>query len=328
MINEAIREQFISEHSRCAPETLRTRLFWVNRWLKFVGDRPLHEWNKILVNKFRTQLEKEGKAPLTIRDALGVVKRTFDAAKTAFEAERTQTLANIDPNKPSAVAEALKAISLPGPTWDLGKRDLPRPGAGEINRPALSMEQIGKIVSIAKEDGGFEPPEIAFTVLASLYGLRQGELQAVRREHIDYEAGTIFIMTEKGGEKRKQLLAPGVIPYLQKYEFTGEYSPFLMNQIFKNICAKAGIPDQRGMAWHSFRRRIETALRDSLASDPNLRRDAQLITKIWFRWRLSSSPEMTDRYYTANPLEADKVAIAHHPVLPFWKGEYGQLKLR
>jgi hypothetical protein len=37
---------------------------------------------------------------------------------------------------------------------------------------------------------------------------------------------------------------------------------------------------------------------------------------------------MTDRYYTANPLEADKVAIAHHPVLPYWKGEYGQLKLR
>ncbi len=204
---EAIREQFISEHSRCSKETLRTQLFWVDKWLEFAKDRPLYEWNKTLVHQFRAKLEKERYAPLTIRDALGVVKRTFDAAKVAFEAERTQTLVSIDPNEPSAVAEALKAIAISGPVWDLGKRELPRPDTSEINRPVLSLEEITTIVSVAK-DGGFEPPEIAFSALASLCGLRQGELQAVRREYIHYEEGTIFIMTEKGGERRKQLLAP------------------------------------------------------------------------------------------------------------------------
>jgi integrase len=320
-MKKQIREQFISELSQSSPETLRSRLFWCDQFLDF-ADGDLSRWNKALVNRFLSKLEEEGYAPLTRRTAFGVVKRVFDAAKAVHEQERIKLLSSVDTRDPSAMAEVLKAVILPGPVWEMGKRAMPRAETDEINKPALSFAEISKIAHCAKGDG-FEPHETAFATLASVYGLRQGEIQAVCREHIDYKGGTIFIMTEKGGERRKQRLCPEIIPYLQGYDFKWQFSPFLMNRIFKNICAKASVEDRDGLGWHSFRRYALTAVRDSLArvvEEIPFNIDHVLAAKIFFRWRLSSSSEMVDRYYTPeNVLKIDEFVLEHHPVVSLWK---------
>jgi len=311
-----ILDQFLSELSGASPATINPRRFYAGKFLQFAGDRPFQEWDKTMVTAFISQLEKEGYAPSTIRNAYGIVKRVFDAAKTVHERQRTKLISEVNPEDPSAVAVILQAMALPGPTWDIPKRGIV-PRVDMMNRPASTRDEIKKIVATAK-NGGLEPPEICYLALSSIYALRRGELCAVRKEHFDFNDNTLFVMTEKGGERRKQLLCDEILPFLKEYDFGVEYSPYMMSRMWKVIRCKCGFSNSDGEGWHSNRRYLDTELRDSLASDPNLNRDAQLITKIFFRWRLSSSSEMTDRYYTADPLIADKIALAHHPVVPLW----------
>jgi len=315
-MNKAILDRFLSELSQSSAETRRVRRFFAERFLQFAPD-DFTQWNKGLVFAFEKQLRDEGYAPLTIRTWHGVIKRVFDAARAFHEQERTRAISGVDPNNPSAVAEILKAISLPGPEWDLGKRSMPQAESSDITRPRLSLDEIGQMIATARSDS-LELPQVCYLALDSIYALRREELCRVRREHIDFDGRTIFMDTCKGGEKRQQWLPDEIIPYLKKYEFNLDYSPFMMSRMFKQILFKSGVQDQDGMGWHSFRRTLDTEIRDSLASDPSLNRDAQLITKIFFRWRLSSSSEMTDRYYTADPLLADRIALDHHPVVALW----------
>lgn len=315
-MKDKILKQFLDELDHSSPETKRTRRFWAERFLRFASDN-FTTWNKSLVGGFQSQLEKEGYAPLTVRTAIGITKRVFDAAKTVHEQERTQLIAEVNPKDPSAVAEILQAISLPGPNWDLGRRAMPRAEASSITRPRLSLDEIDRMVVTAKSDG-LELPQVCYLALCSVYALRREELCLVRQEHFDFNGKTIFINTVKGGERRKQQLCDEIIPYLKAYDFSVQYSPFMMSRMWKVIRFKCGFSSGDGEGWHAFRRTLDTELRDSLASDPNLKRDAQLITKIFFRWRLSSSGEMSDRYYTADPLLADKIALDHHPVVGLW----------
>jgi integrase len=323
-IKEQIREQFVSELSRSSQETVDKRLFWCTRFLQYAPD-DLSLWDKNLVNRFISRLEKKYMGT-TVRTAFGIVKRVFDAAKKVHERERTNLIRSIDAHDPAAVAEVLKAMTLPGPVWDMGRRDLPR---GEAKPPpAFSLEEIEQIVAVAKR-GELEPHEVAFTALASVYGLRRGELQAVRLEDIDYQKGTIFIWTEKGGEQRNQLLAPEIIPWLEKYDFHWEFSDWLMNKAFKNVVGKAGIGETRELGrqmwrareggWHRFRHFLDGVLDDAVASDPNVRKDSAIIVKVYFRWHLSTSSDMRERYYPLHPLEADQICLEHSPVVPLWK---------
>lgn len=312
-IKAEIRNQFLSEIDRSSSETRRTRLFWCDKFLAFAPD-DLSKWDKNLVLNFISKLEKKDYAALTIRTAFGVAKRVFDAAKIVNERRRTQLISSIDVNDPSAVAEVLKAMALPGPVWDVGKRVMPQ--ADVISKPAFSFDEIQRIVDIAK-NSELAPHLIAFTALASVYGLRQGELQAVRLEDIDYKRQTIFIRTEKGGVRRDQLLAPEIIPWLQKYNFRWEFSQWRMNEAFKQVMDKAGIKDRQG-GWHRFRRFLDGALRDALASDPNVRKDYEIIVKVYFRWALGRSSDMSIHYYPQHPLEADQMCLEHNPVVPLW----------
>lgn len=323
MNKKEIARQFLSDLSRSSPQVQKDRLFYWKKFLDFVGAKPPSEWDKSVVNAFLDQLGVEGYAPGTIRKIYGIIKRGFDSTKTVHEAERMRLISEVDPSNPRAVAQILKAISLPPPTWDMGKRAMPRVEDGDMCRPALSLEEIAKMVTAAKNNL-LKVPEACYLAIASVYGLRLEELRRVRREHLDFSEKTIsiktmFVDTCKGGERRKQLLAEEIVPYLERYDFGVEFSPFMMSSVFRRICARSGVEIREGMNWHAFRRSLVTEVRDSLASDPNFARDALLVTKIFFRWRLSSSSEMADRYYTMDPLKADRIALEHHPVLALWR---------
>jgi integrase len=318
MSNTAIRDYFITELENSSPQTLRVHLFWCDKFLSCAPEK-LSEWDKRLVSKFRTKLEKDEHpySTETVRMALGVVKRVFDAAKAVHEAERTRMLGLVNPKDETAVAELLATMSLPGPRWDVGKRYLPRAQADEITRPRMEMAEIQKIVQAAR-GGKLDKPETAFVALSSVYGYRAGEIRTVQREDLDYRHGTIYVKTEKGGERRLQLLVPEIIPYLKKYEWDFDFSADQMTCMFKAICKTAGVALVYRRSWHAFRRTLETDIRDSLACDKELTRDPVTILHIFFRYRMVSSREMPDRYYSMDSLQADKLALAHNPVVALW----------
>mgnify|MGYP000228708801 CR=1 FL=1 len=54
--SDAIRSYFLSELENSSVETKQVRVIWLNRWLKFVEDRPLSEWDKVPDYVKRTSL--------------------------------------------------------------------------------------------------------------------------------------------------------------------------------------------------------------------------------------------------------------------------------
>lgn len=241
----------------------------------------------------------------------------YDAAKAVHETERTRLLGEVNPKDETAVAELLKALSMPGPRWDVGKRYLPRAQAEEISKPAMKFEEIQEMVTAAR-GGKLSKPEAAFTALSSVYGYRAGEIKAVQREDLDYRHGTIFVNTEKGGERRAQLLAPEIVPYLKKYDWDIDFTADQLTRIFKEICRKSGVKNEYRKVWHSMRHYLETEIPAALAVDRALTKDPRTVTMIFFRYRLGSSGYMPDRYNSTVALEADKLALEHNPVVPLW----------
>ncbi|MBW2673823.1 MAG: hypothetical protein JRD89_10485 [Deltaproteobacteria bacterium] len=304
-----ILDRFNQDLSGSDEHTRRDRRFYAMKFLEFAQDRPLSEWNKALVQAFQRHLEKEGYAPGTIRKAHGIVKRVFDAAKAVHEAERIRLISEVNPNDPAAVAQILKAISLPGPMWDVGKRGTPRVEKSDMVTPAHTIEEVARMVAAAKE-GKLELAEVSFLGLASVYGLRRQELARVLPADIDYSAKTMFIRTCKGGEQREQLLANELIPYFQRYGFSEHYSLSKLSELYRRVCVKAGVELRDGAGWHSFRRLLDTLLVDSFG---------ELYAHIFLRWKLSSSSLMEERYYSRDPLEVDGEVLRGHPVLELWR---------
>ncbi|MDD5510485.1 MAG: hypothetical protein PHI12_06740 [Dehalococcoidales bacterium] len=312
-----IRDYFLSELEGSSTETRRVRLFWCDRFLKYAHRQPLSDWDKRLVTSFMRKLEEEKYTPLTIRNAMGVVKRVFDTARAVHEQERTKLIASVDASDPTALAEVLKAMAMPGPVWNPGKRFLPEVNGSDITKPEMSREELMLLVNTARL-GKLDPSETAFLAVSSVYGFRAGELRAILPEHIDYAAGTIWRQTEKGGEKRNQALAPCLVPYLKEYDFSLEYSPYMINKVFHSICKKAGVEKVYHKAWHSLRHRVLIDIRDTFASRPELKMEPELVAKIFLAWKQSTAAEMVDRYYTKSPLEVDKLVIKYSPAVRLW----------
>jgi integrase len=318
----AIRDYFLSKLQKSSSETKRIRLMWANRWLSFAGDKPLSEWNETLVQSYRTKLESEvngdGKPkykPLTVRLGLEIVGRVFDAANAVHEQEKRNLIQSADPHDPAAMVTVIQAMSSQGADKDFPRGWLPEVQSEERDHPAMPLEDLKTLISAAKA-GKLEPVEVAFSALASVYGLRKGELITVLPEHIDYKAGTIWLDTEKHGEKRNQQLVKEIVPYLKAYKFDLEYSPAQLHWMFIKICAKAKIGLVRHQGWHSLRRRALTDVLDSLSGDQNLKRHAEFLAHLFFRWKTTSGG-IVERYYT--PEEADKIVIEHHPIRLLWK---------
>lgn len=312
-MKQKILDHFVSDLSQSSDHTKKDRAFYAGKFLRFAGDRPFSEWNRTLVNEFLDQLRGEGYSPGTVRKVYGIVKRVFESAKAVHEAERTRLISGVNPNDPGAVAEIWKAMLLPGPLWDVGRRGAPRVASEDEVKPAATFEELKAMIDMVR-DGSLGMAEAVYLSLSSIYGLRREELCRVRGEHLDFNEKTIYVLTAKGGERRKQLLCDEVIPILKDYDFKEDYSLFKMSALYHRICAKAGVEAKDGSGWHAPRRYLDTALRDLCG---------QLETKIFLRWRLSSSSEMVERYYSRDPLLTDKYVLDRHPLVPLWGAERG-----
>lgn len=311
MLNEAIIKHFEDQLSLSSEHTRKSRLFYCKMFLSFAGDRTFSEWNKTLVSEFLAELKRDGYSPGTISVVYGIVKRVFDSAKAVHEAERMRQISEVEPTDQTAVAQLIKAMSLPGPNWDMGKRSAPKVQSRDMLRPSRNLDEMAAMVLVAKP----VPAEAVYIALASIYGLRLGELLRVRAEHIDLRQKTIFVSTEKGGEQRDQLLCDEILPYLENYDFSVAYSPFTLSQLYYRIEAKAGLQHQEGGCWHTLRRALDTELVDACNQLGNT--PGELYAHFFLRWRLSGS--MVERYYSRSPLEIDAKVLSVHPVIPMWR---------
>ena len=322
---DAVREHFLDQLSESSAEVRRSRLYWANLFLKYAQGRDFSEWDRPLVDGFMSTLVnlKSG----TQRKAFEVVKRVFDSAKVVFEQEKLkakmQAKSSIDRTDPARALLEIDALDdefavKSGPVWGYGKRSAFQVDAGDEYRPTLAMDEVERLIKTAK-DGKLDEPESVYLAIASVYGLRRGELGAIRKEHIDLKKGTLWVDTEKGGDKRDQLLAKEILPFIRRYKFTRLFTPYMMSTMWKSICYKAKVESPKGHNWHVWRRFLATELRNRMASDPDVKKDYDLMVKLFLRWSLSSSSDMTIRYWTEHKLEADAITLRHNPCVELWR---------
>jgi len=302
---DKILKRFEDDLYQSSPRTARARVTDAQRFLAFAGPPP---WNRQTVIRYIRHLEKQDYAPGTIRLEYSIVKRVFDAAKAIHEEDQRAFIFSVDPNNPSAVAEIIKALSAPPPTWDMGKRGAPKVAAKDVVAPALTAEEIQTMVETAKA-GRLEDDEVAFLAVSTTYGLRREEMVRIEPEHFDWGEKTIYILTCKGGDERLHLIPEEIIPWLAGHDFSKRYSLFALSKMYRQIEAKSGIGHREGAGWHSPRRQLDTMLMDILPMPQ---------VKTFLRWKTRSSSEMPMRYYSAGLERLERAVFSVHPFVPFW----------
>ncbi|MCK9435721.1 MAG: site-specific integrase [Synergistaceae bacterium] len=304
-----ILAQMAADLSRSSEHTRKERLYYAKMFLEYADDTPFSSWNRVLVDAFMRHLERADYAAQTIRKIYGIVKRVFDAAKVYHEADKKQRRREVDTSDPArALMERDKIDEEDSPVWDMGKRDAPRFDAKDVVNPDFTLGEVEAMIKAVRDDPLYAP----YLAIASIYGLRRGELAALSRQSFDFKKKLFYVDAEKGSQKRWQLLADGIIPLLERSSLDGPVKPDLMTNYFYRICYMSKIEHQEGAGWHSFRRTVNTALKPLIAP---------VDIKIFMRWQLARSADMSERYYTADPMDIDAKVLDLHPIVKLWQPE-------
>ena len=216
--------------------------------------------------------------------------------------------------------------------WDLNPRkDLPKkPTKGESRTPVMTKDQVKAMIEYTILKG--EPYEEFYICCATTYGLRRGEIQAIKPRDLKFEEtrddgleeDTIYIRTKKGGEKKEQWIPPEIKPILKDYDFdrkVWEFDISIMNDIFDDILQNVGIEKERGMGFHSIRRALRTemgrALRDAREKGGTGLVESDIYQ--FLRWRTSDKEKkLLSIYDKSDTIEGDKEIFKIHPFLEYW----------
>lgn len=267
-----ILKRFEEDLWQSSPHTVSSRSFYARKWLDFAS-RPPEQWDRSLVIRFLKRLETEGYAKSPQRNIFQITKRVFDAAQVP---------------------------------WPMGKRGAPRVQPSDMVTPALELDEVRAMVEAAKA-GELQVDQACFLASSMTYGLRREELVRIQPGDVNYKKQTIYVRTCKGGVERDQALAPEIVPFLERHDFSRQYSLFEMSRIYLEIEKRVGLNHVDGAGWHSPRRSLDTIL---------VQWD-YIRTKIFLRWRLTG--DMALAYVTLDPLKVDREVFQAHPFLPFWR---------
>lgn len=151
------------------------------------------------------------------------------------------------------------------------------------------------------------PEQATMTALVSVYGMRSGEVAAMRPEYVDLKAGVLAIPTAKGGEPRLHGIPACLRPVLHPEHFPGHRSETEMWSWWRDLEKRAGIPRREHQGWHSLRRGLNRLLAEAGVLDIDRR--------TWMGW---SVRQMVDLYAMLPDRRLDEVIFARHPLLPVW----------
>jgi len=205
--------------------------------------------------------------------------------------------------------------------WPFEKEDVPFPEEPS-QTVALEISVIEKLISSRKK---YTDRERFFLAVSTTFGNRREELSNIEKRNIDDES--LFIKTAKHGRPVKHLIPSELQKIFIAYR-PRAHQPEAMSEMFRRICAKAGLEREYGWGWHSIRRSLITCLTGLL---PKNNLDPAMLAD-YMGWAKSSMagifggaamvgfyrrPEILD----SDPYGTDKVIFGIHPFLPLWKDE-------
>jgi len=181
---------------------------------------------------------------------------------------------------------------------------MPKVRNDEICRPVLSKDDVGMLISKAKEV--CTKRELAYLAAATTYGLRREEVGTL--EVLD---GFVRIHTVKGGVPTTQLIPDVIKSYLVDYHNTKDVR--WLSRIFKNIIKKVGFEADGDYGWHAIRRALVTELVLSDVSMLNILRFMR-----WSDATLKGEFGMLVIYAKREQEKIDDSVFNVHPFLSFW----------
>ena len=203
-----------------------------------------------------------------------------------------------------ALRRGFKANGWP---WPMDRMDVPPlPEDAEVSKPAMSEEDVRKLILWARKQGGWERAVIA---LSTVYALRREELARIRPGDLDLAARRFLVRTAKGGIQREHLVPEGLIPHLGIGGPLPGLTVSVLSTSFRMSCLRAGVMAEPGTGYHSIRRTVDTALWDAT-------KDQYLVWN-FIRWK-GRRGDMPRHYYAKEALEVDKQIFAVHPFLKVW----------
>ncbi len=138
----------------------------------------------------------------------------------------------------------------------------------DTDRPALALEAMQTLMAAALDpDSGLDAYQRAILAVSLIYGPRANELAAIQPQ--DVEAERIYIRTSKKGTPRFIWVHPTIRPLLD-IDWPEVSTPYVERQ-FRTIWAVVfGTEKPKGIAWHSVRRGLASALSGAGVSDSDI----------------------------------------------------------
>jgi integrase len=180
------------------------------------------------------------------------------------------------------------------------------------SRFSYTVEEIRALIQAAKGSGN--PQWANLMALSTTYGLRVGEIFAVRKDDTHPYKKTVVIHTEKGGMLREHLVPDQVALYIFHYDYpmVGYNRRF---DIFREITTAAGVKHVPKKAYHGIRHGLATAL-DELRDAKGKRVLDQTRIYQFLRWKGGG---MMQIYTTPQMFDIDEEIFQHHPFLKEWE---------
>ena len=185
---------------------------------------------------------------------------------------------------------------------------LPRVSPSMIDlstRVAFTADEITRLITVARDSDDEQWQNMM--ALSTIYGLRAGEIRAVKMEDAHPVKKTVVVHTLKGGMKREHLVPTEISPYIFGYDYPA-VSASQMYVIFREVADAAGVNSGGRKCFHAVRHGVVTQMEGE-------RKVAQTRIYQFFRW---SGGGIMNIYVTPRMFDVDEEIFAAHPFLKLW----------
>ena len=283
---------------------------------------PVVEWQNKQpfdpISYYRERLDVERKSSRTkecylLTAARFVAKMGRKRHYTDKDIEEYQKLANKRYPNPDSYYQELRRLlqflrRLPGADKQRQlPMGMPQPPT-EFYQPCFSREDVEALIWATVLDN-IPFNMVVRLVVATVYGARRGELTELRSKDIelDGDKSTIFIRTEKKGQRKPQPIPKSLVP-LFAVPITPMHGHTIQRQL-KKICKKAGVNLPFKGGYHCFRRRTVTEVAEVNRSDVDVSN--------FMRW---AKPRTMLARYKQTPVEqTDALILQRHPFVKMWE---------
>jgi len=169
----------------------------------------------------------------------------------------------------------------------------------------FNKEEILKIIKAVKEKG--LAWHKAIFAVSTTYGCRRGEIQAIRKEDLNFKDHTITIFSMKAGREAVQLIPPQIEPYLKEWSGMPQGLSWFSN-LFQEVMKLTFGRRLLGAGYHGIRHSLVSELHKT-----ELKADE---IYSFMRWAEPGIMAIYAHHYKPGEIE-DKV-FRVHPFLSEW----------